>query len=425
MTGSLKRNRRQFLAMTAASAALAATVTAVPARAGVGTARAPAVRDIAPAAPITTAERKMRLQRAQAEMRRHGLGAIMVEAGSSLVYFTGIKWWRSERLTAAILPAEGDLCVVTPEFEEPSIREMLDVGGDIRIWNEHESPFALVAGWLKERGLAGKTLGIEETVRFFAVDGLRHAAPGIALASASPVVNACRMIKSPAELALMQRASDITIAAYQKTAPKVERGMDGGDVFALMRAAITEYGGETPSGGVQINEGSALPHGSKERQIIGEGSTVLMDCGCTVDGYRSDISRTFIFGEPSAMQRRIFEQVRNGQDLVMETAQIGTPAGRVDDRVRALYESYGYGPGYATPGMPHRTGHGIGLDVHEPINLVHGETTSLAAGMCFSNEPGIYVPGSFGIRIEDCFYMTDSGPRYFSEPPKSIDEPFA
>ncbi len=425
MKKSMTTDRRQFLAMTAASAATIAAVSALPARAKVGTAKAPAVHEIAPAAPITAAERHARLARAQAEMRKHGFGAVLIEAGSSLVYFTGVKWWRSERLTAAILPAEGELCVVTPEFEEPSIREMLQVGGEVRIWNEHESPFALVAGWLKEKGLSGKTLGIEETVRFFAVDGLRKALPGIALASANPVVNACRMIKTAPELALMQRASDITIAAYKSIAPKVEVGMEGSDVFALMREAITAYGGETPSGGVQINEGSALPHGSKERQVIREGSTVLMDCGCSVDGYRSDISRTFVFGEPSAMQRKIFDQVKSGQDLAMETAQIGTPAGIVDDKVRALYESYGYGPGYATPGMPHRTGHGIGLDVHEPINLVHGETTPLAAGMCFSNEPGIYVPGSFGVRLEDCFYMTESGPKYFSEPPKSIDEPFA
>lgn len=413
-------SRRRFLALSAAAVAGAAA----PAKAKTQLATGLPDASIAEAPPIRAAERRERLSRAQALMRKHGIGAALVEAGSSLLYFTGVKWWRSERLTAALLPAEGELCIVTPAFEEPSIREMLQVAGDVRVWNEHENPFALVAGWLNEKKLADRPVGVEETVRYYAVDGLQRALPGVSLVSASPIVNACRMRKSAAEIALMQRASDIVIAAYRTIPAGVEQGMTGEDVFALMRAAITGYGGETPSGGVQVNEGSALPHGSKERQTIHDGSVVLMDCGCTVDGYHADISRTFVFGEQSAMQRRIFAEVRRGQDIAMEAAQLGAPAGVVDDKVRAFYESLGYGPGYATPGLPHRIGHGIGLDVHEPVNLVHGETTPLAPGMCFSNEPGIYAPGSFGVRIEDCFYMTDSGPKYFSAPPKSLDAPF-
>lgn len=412
-------DRRQLMVFGAAGAALAA----LPARAGIGT--IPATTPIAVAPAITTAERLARMAKVQSLMQQAGIGALFVEAGASLRYFTGINWWRSERLTAALIPAEGPLCVVTPFFEEPSIREMLAVPGDVRVWQEDENPHALVAGWLKERKLAARPVAIEETVRHFAIDGLQRALPGVVIRSGAALVNACRMVKSPAEIALMQRASDITIAAYRAMAPRIDKGMTGPDIFLLMATEIGRLGGQTPSGSAQLNEGSALPHGSKERQVVREGSVILMDCGCTVDGYHADISRTLVFGSPDANQRRLFDHVRRGQDAAMAAAQVGAPAGRVDDAVRAVYEPLGYGPGYRLPGLSHRTGHGIGMDVHEPVNLVHGETTLLAPGMCFSNEPGLYVPGSYGVRIEDCFYMTEAGPRWFSTPPKSLDEPFS
>ncbi len=417
----LAPDRRSFLGLSAALG-LSGAIGLKPAAAAAGTA---AQTRIAEADPITADERETRIAKAQRLLAESGHGALLVEAGSSLDYFTGIDWWRSERLTAAIIPREGQIMVVTPEFEEPSIREMLAVDADVRIWNEHQSPYKLVGDWMKDQKLADRPLAIEETTRYFAVAGVQDAMPRLRIVTGAPVVNACRMIKSPTELALMQRASDITIAAYRQVADKVEAGMEGRDVFAIMQANMIALGGENPSGGVQVNEGTALPHGSKERQVIALGSTILMDCGCGADGYRSDISRTFVFGEPSEDQKRVFAEVRRGQDIAMETAEVGRPAGEVDDAVRAYYEELGYGPGYATPGLPHRTGHGIGMDVHEPINLVHGETTPLAPGMCFSNEPGIYIPGSFGVRIEDCFYMTEDGPRYFSKPPQSLDRPFA
>jgi Xaa-Pro dipeptidase len=379
---------------------------------------------IAQAAPIGRAERMARLARAQGLMRSAGISALLIEPGSSLNYFTGIKWWRSERLTVAILPVDGELCIVTPAFEEPSIREMLAVPGTVKVWDEDENPAALVAGWLKQNKLAKGVIGIEDTVRFLAVDGLQKALPGVRIVNGAPIINGCRMLKTPAEIALMQRASDITIAAYRSMAPKVEIGMGTADVFALMAAAVTRLGGETPSGGVQINEGSALPHGSREPQFVRAGSVVLMDCGCTVDGYHADISRTFVFGESNKAQRTLWDQVRRGQEVALAAAQVGAAAGTVDDAVRAYYEPLGFGPGYALPGLPHRTGHGIGLDVHEPVNLVHGETMRLASGMCFSNEPGLYAPGQHGVRLQDCFYMTASGPRWFSVPPPSIDNPF-
>lgn len=394
-------------------------------------AAAPAVRaaqaaapEIAEAAPITPAERAARIAKVQGLMARAGVGALLVEAGSTLRYFTGIDWWRSERLTAALIPVEGPVAIVTPFFEEPSIREMLAVPGDVRVWQEDEDPHALVAGWLRDLKLTGRPVAIEETVRYFAIDGLQRALPSVQVRSGADLVNGCRMIKSPAEIALMQRASDIVIAAYRATGPQIQAGMDGAQVFAVMRQEIARRGGQTPSGGVQINEGSALPHGSKERQLVRAGSVILMDCGCTVDGYHADISRTLVFGTADRAQRTLFEHVRRGQDVAMAAARIGRPAGEVDAAVRRVYEGLGYGPGYRLPGLSHRTGHGIGLDVHEPVNLVLGEKTPLQAGMCFSNEPGLYVPGSYGVRIEDCFYMTEAGPRYFSTPPASLDAPF-
>lgn len=412
-------NRRGFLAASMAA------VLAVPALSQTGSALHAEKSDlIRRAKPISPAERNARLARIQKLMREQGIGATLIEAGASLFYFTGVNWWRSERLTAALLPAEGEICIVTPEFEEPSIREMLVVPGEVRIWNEHQNPHDLVAGWLKEQNLGERPVAIEETVRYFAVDGLQKAIPSVNLISATPLVSACRMIKTTPELALLQEAADIVDTAYRSISGKIEAGMDGQDIFAVMSAAITGYGGATPSGGVQINEGSALPHGSKFRETIKPGSVVLMDCGCRVDGYYADISRTFVFGEPTKQHREVFQQVRMGQEAAMAAARIGAPAGTVDDAVRVLYESFGYGPGYGTPGLPHRTGHGIGLDIHEPINLVHGESTPLAAGMCFSNEPGLYIPGAFGVRIEDCFYMSEDGPVYFTQPPNSLDAPF-
>jgi len=373
--------------------------------------------------PIGRAERAARVARAQALMRANDIGAVLIEPGASLVYFTGIQWHRSERLTAAVLPAEGDACIVTPFFEEPSIRETLDVPGEVRVWQEDQDPLRLVAGFLKERKLTDRPIGIEETLRYFAVDGLQRALPGVRLVSANPVVRGCRMIKTPAELALMQKATDVTIAAYRWVHPRVEKGMTGRDIAALMSAATVKLGGEVEFNLVLIGEAAAYPHGSRTVHRVDEGAIVLMDCGCNVEGYQSDVSRTFVFGTATKEQRLVWDQVHEGQQTALAAARIGAAAGSVDDAVRRLYESFGYGPGYKLPGLSHRTGHGIGLDGHEPVNLVHGEMTKLAPGMCFSNEPGIYIPGKFGVRLEDCFHMTAAGPQWFSEPPRSIDQP--
>lgn len=373
--------------------------------------------------PIGPAERAARVARAQSLMRANGIGAVLIEPGSSLIYFTGVRWSRSERLTAAVLPVEGEACVVTPFFEEPSVRESLGIPAEVRVWQEDEDPLALVAGFLKDRKLAGRPVGIEETVRYFAVDGLQRALPDAKLVSANPVVRGCRMIKTPAEIALMQAASDVTQAAYRWTWPRIEPGMTPADISALMSAATGKLGGSNAWNLVLLGEAAAYPHGSGKPQKVVTGEVVLMDCGCQVQGYQSDISRTGVKGAVSAEVRKVWDQVARGQQIAFAAAKLGTPAGQVDDAVRRQYESWGYGPRYKLPGTSHRTGHGIGMDGHEPINLVHGERTALAAGMCFSNEPGIYLPGHFGVRLEDCFYMTDAGPKWFSVPPASIDAP--
>ena len=374
--------------------------------------------------PIGPAERSRRLDTARDLMAAHGLAAIVVEPGASMVYFTGVHWHRSERLTLAIIPAHGDPVVVTPFFEEPSVRQTLGIRAEIRVWQEDQSPIDLAADTLRAMNAANGAVGIEETVRFFASDGLARALPAARIVSANPVVRGCRMIKTPAELALMQAATDITIAAFRWTWPRVREGMTPDTIGALMDAATVKLGGTPEFALVLLGEAAAYPHGSNRPQVVREGEVVLMDCGCTVDGYQSDISRTFVPGRAPEAVRRVWDQVAHGQQVALAAAKVGAAAGSVDDAVRAYYTPLGYGPGYALPVLSHRTGHGIGLDGHEPVNLVHGETTRLAPGMCFSNEPGLYLPGKFGVRLEDCFHITDAGPKWLSTPPTSLDRPF-
>jgi Xaa-Pro dipeptidase len=385
---------------------------------------ADALRPIHLPPPISQAERLQRIAGARSLMAKNGIGAVIVESGSSLDYLTGVQWHRSERLTAAVIPASGEPIIVTPFFESPSVRQTLAIPAEIRTWNEDEDPLRLVADFLRERGVAGAPVGFEETDRYFIVDRLQHQLPGVKAVTANPVVRALRLIKSPAELTLMQAANDITLKAMRHAGERARAGMTPADFGAAIDAATTALGGSPEFALVLIDEASALPHGSNKPQIVKSGSTILFDCGCTVHGYQADISRTFVFGTPNADQRKVWNQVHEGQQIAIRAAKIGAPAGSVDDAVRAAYESWGYGPGYKLPGMSHRTGHGIGMDGHEPAYLVHGDMTPLAPGMCFSDEPGIYIPGKFGIRLEDCWHMTESGPKFFSNPPPSIDKPF-
>jgi Xaa-Pro dipeptidase len=375
--------------------------------------------------PISSAERLQRLAKAKTLMRAHGIGAVLVESGPSLDYFTGIQWWRSERLTGAVIPADGEPIVVTPFFEKPSIAEMLQVPAEIRTWNEDESPLKLVADFLRERKVAALPIAFEETNRFWIMDRLKQQLPGVPIVSANPVVRAQRMIKSPAELALMQAANDIMLASLRYAGERTRVGMTAADIDAMIAAVHKRMGSAYDGGLVLIGEASAYPHGSKKPHVVQRGDVVLLDCTSSVHGYQADISRTYVVGaDPTAEQRKLWDQVHRGQQIAIAAAKPGVPAGSVDDAVRKVYESWGFGPGYRLPGLSHRTGHGIGMEVHEPVYLVHGETTPLAPGMCFSDEPGLYIPGKFGVRLEDCWHMTASGPRFFTQPPPSIERPF-
>jgi Xaa-Pro dipeptidase len=412
-------SRRDFLQTTVGLSALAALPLA-----GFAAAAAAEPQSMTGAArPISKEERQARLAKVQGLMSEQKIRALLIEPGSSLEYFTGIQWRRSERTTLAIVPASGSVMVVTPAFEEPSVRETFEVGGDVRPWDEHESPFEKIVQCLRDRGIESGSLAAESTVRFFIVAGIRQVSPAFEVVPADAIVRACRLLKSPAELALMQLANDITIAALKVVHGQVAKGMTAKDVAELMTKTTVKLGGAPEFSLTLLNEASAYPHGSVKPQAVHDGSIILMDCGCTVLGYQSDISRTWVYGEPTAKQRKVWATVKQGQELALQTAKLGVPVGTIDDAVRSYYEKQGWGPGYHLPGLPHRTGHGIGLDGHEPPYLVHGDATPLAAGMCFSDEPGIYIPGEFGIRLEDCWYMTPTGPKTFTPLAKSIDDP--
>ena len=372
--------------------------------------------------PISNEQRRARIQRAQSLMQDKAIAGIVVEAGTSMRYFADLAWRQSSRLTALVIPATGDPVVITPAFEESKLRELMVMEMEVRTWNEHESPFALIGGVLTDRRVEG-AIGLERTVRFFVADGLRSDVPNREIVSADPIVSTLRQIKTAPEIALMQAANDITMAAYRDIYPKIETGMTGADIGALMTEATRALGGAPVFTLALVGEASAYPHGSKKVHTVSEGQVILMDCGCDVHGYKSDISRTWVHGEATPEQRRVWQTVRRGQDIVMEMAQIGTPIGDVDEAIRAYYDSEGWGPGYKLPGLSHRTGHGIGMDVHEDQFVVLSNRTPLAAGMCFSNEPGIYLPGKFGVRTEDCVYMTDDGPKLFTSRAPSLDDP--
>ncbi|GAC13205.1 M24 family metallopeptidase [Aliiglaciecola lipolytica] len=373
--------------------------------------------------PISVIERKRRIENAQRYMEEHDIDAIVLDAGASMDYFTGIQWWRSERLTGVVIPRSGDIAVVCPFFEEPSIRESLKLGDDVRVWQEHESPFELVKQILRDRGIQKGQIGFETSVRYFIVDGIMSLLPNMTHTNAEPVILGCRMYKSPQELTLIHKANEVTLAAYQYVFSKLKLGMSQQDVKQLMNNAQSQLGGRNAWCLALFNDASAYPHGTKQPQVIKPGSVVLLDSGCSVHGYQSDISRTLVYGEATKKQRAVWNTVREGQRIAFETAKVGVPAGKVDDAVRTFYEKQGYGPLYQLPGLSHRTGHGIGMEGHESVNFVKGETTLLNKGMCLSNEPGIYIPGEFGVRLEDCLYMGDKKAHWFTEPPESLDEP--
>jgi Xaa-Pro dipeptidase len=373
---------------------------------------------------ITWDERRARIAKAQRLMAENKIDAIYLEPGSSFFYFLGVRWGVSERMFAAVIPAKGEIAYVCPKFEEERARELIELGKDVRTWEEDESPYRRVAEIFHDRGLRTGRIGMEERVRFFLYDGIRKEAPAFDYVSADPITAGCRMFKSPAELALMKRSNEIALAAYRATWATMHEGMSQAEFAGNCAAAMTRLGGA--NGGIFCSFGkwTAYPHGSITPQTLHEGDVVLIDGGCTLDGYQSDVSRTFVFGTPTKRQREIWSVERAAQDAAFAAAQIGAPCEAVDAAARKVITGAGFGPDYRLPGLPHRTGHGIGLDYHEWTNFVRGNKTPIQPGMCFSDEPTIAIYGECGMRLEDILYISERGPVFFTPQSKSIDEPF-
>ncbi len=378
------------------------------------------------ATPITREERIARQQHARELMSENGLDGIVLMEGTSLEYFTGVRWWGGERLFALVLPAKAEAFYVCPAFEEGRAREQVanaSEGGrlDVRTWQEDESPYARVAQGLKDRGISTGKLGMEETIRFVFSDGIARAAPQVTFVSATPVTSGCRMIKSSHELALMRLACQVTLAAYQAVYHALQAGMTQHRVADLISAAYNQLGfpGEAS---VQAGEYTALPHGSATPQIIRKGSIVMIDDGCTVEGYQSDITRTFVLGKASDKMKQVFDIVHRAQATAVATARPGLECGSIDAAARKVITDAGYGPDYKY--FTHRLGHGMGMDGHEWPYLVRGNTVKLAPNMTFSDEPGIYIRGEFGIRLEDDMHITENGAELLTPQSPSLEDPF-
>ncbi len=375
-----------------------------------------------PPAPITDEERRARIEKARRLMVENGIDAMVLEGGTSMFYYTGVRWGNSERTFAVVIPARGELAWVTPGFEEQRARELIKFSTDVRAWQEDESPYKVVAGILRDRGATGK-VGIEERLRFFVYDGIRQEMPTLQFVSATPVTAGCRIIKTAAEIALMQHASEITLQAIGATFTSLKEGMTTQQVSDIAAAATRKLGGKSDGGLVIFGKYTAFPHGSVQPQKLREGDVVLIDTGCTVEGYVSDITRTSVFGKPTQRQRDVWEIEQRAQNAAFAAAQVGATCESVDAAARKVITDAGFGPDYKVPGLPHRTGHGIGLDGHEWTNFVRGNTTRLAPGMCFSDEPTIVIYGEFGVRHEDCLHITDAGPKFFNPQSRSIEHP--
>jgi Xaa-Pro dipeptidase len=376
------------------------------------------------ATPITVEERSQRQERARKLMSENSLDAIVLMEGTSLRYFTGVRWWGGERLFVMILPVKGTAFYVCPAFEEGRAREQLanapdGANVDVRIWQEDESPYRLVAQGLKERAVS--KLGIEETIRFFFADGIAKAASQATLASATPVTAGCRMIKSSTEISLMRLASQVTLSVYEAVYHALREGMTQNDVGDLIEKAYARVGFPGDAS-VMVGEYSAMPHGSRTPQVIREGSIIMIDDGCTVEGYQSDITRTFVLGKATDKMKQVFDIVHRAQSAALAAARPGVECGAIDDAARKVITNAGYGPDYKY--FSHRLGHGMGMDGHEWPYLVRGNTTKLQANMTTSDEPGVYIRGEFGIRLEDDLHVTENGAELFTPQSPSLEEPF-
>lgn len=378
------------------------------------------------AKPITREERSARWEHARELMVENSLDAILLMEGTSLKYFAGIRWWGGERTFALVLPQKGSPFYVCPAFEEGRAREQIanapeGDNPDGRIWQEDESPYELIAQGLKDRGIGNGKIGIEETVRFVFAEGISKAASQATITSATPVTAGCRMIKSSHEIALMRLAAQVTLAAYQATYAALRDGMTQSQVEELVQKAHQQLG-FTGGADVQVGEFSAFPHGSVTPQMIHEGTIVLMDGGCSVEGYASDITRTFVLGKASDKMKSVFQIVHRAQSAALAAARPGVECGAIDAAARRIVTDGGYGPDYKY--FTHRLGHGMGMDGHEWPYLVRGNKTKLQANMTTSDEPGIYIRGEFGIRLEDDMHVTADGAELFTPQSPSLENPF-
>jgi Xaa-Pro dipeptidase len=424
-------DRRTFVSASSAAAALALRPDFAAAEAADAqpSPLPPAIAALKPmkdgVVPISVDERRARLDRARRLMKENKIDALMLTGGTSMMYFTGISWGLSERLLAAIIPATGAPFLVTPKFEEERAMEQAHLGplgkdATVYAWEEHESPYALIAQGLKARGLTTATIGAEETVRFVFADNAAHI-PNVKVVSGTPITAGCRMVKDAHELALMRHASAVTLKAYEAAYKSLKEGMTQNDFAELVRLAHKQLG-YSGSAGVQVGKYSALPHGSATPQVVREGSILLIDGGCSVEGYASDISRTFVLGKATQRMKDVFEIEHRAQTAAVKTARPGLPCEAVDAAARKVIVDAGFGPDYKY--FSHRVGHGMGMDGHEWPYLVKGNTLPLKPGMVFSDEPGIYIPGEFGIRLEDDMVITENGAELFTPQSESLEKPF-
>lgn len=382
------------------------------------------MRDVVP--PIGAEERHARVAKVQRLMRERGVDALYLDASTANFYFTGLRLKGSERLHGAVIPAEGEIAYITPAFEQAKLETMISLPGRIHAWHEHEDPTALVIEAVRATGHASGTIAIDPATPYFTVEGLQRAGNSFAFVNARPLTAACRMIKSAAEIALMTHAMNLTLGVQRAAAAILRPGIATTEVEAFVGKAHTALGFDSPASFciVLFGEATAYPHGVPHPQILREGDTVLIDIGAPLHGYQSDITRTYVFGEPSARQREVWDVEKRATEAVFAAARLGAPCEALDRAARDVIEGAGFAREYGLPGLPHRTGHGIGLDVHEEPYIVRGDATRLAPGMCFSNEPTICIYGEFGVRLEDHIHMTETGPAWFTTPSPSIDDPF-
>lgn len=376
------------------------------------------------AAPIAVEELRDRVARVQATMRARGVQALHLDASTSTFYFTGLRQRGSERLHGVIIPAEGDLVYISPAFEEAKLRTMLVLPGDIRCWHEHESPTALVIETIRAMGYASGTIAIDPATPFFTFDGLRRAGNSFDFVNGTEAIAPCRMLKSKAEIALIKAAMNATLALQKATARILHAGITTTEVEAFIAQGYAIMGMPPSFCIVLFGEPTAYPHGVNYPQTLQDGDMVLVDIGATLHGYQSDLTRSYVFGTPTERQRAIWTLEQAAEHAAFAAATLGAPCESLDFAARAVIEGAGFGHDYALPGLPHRTGHGIGLDVHEEPYIVRGDTTRLAPGMCFSIEPMICIYGEFGVRLEDHVYMAEDGAHWFTEPAFSFDDPF-